>query len=51
MNSDDAVKSLTKKTRKRKSNIPAVDGPAMAAREKGGSSRKWHVGYSGSIGF
>jgi hypothetical protein len=51
MNSDDVVESPTKNTRKRMSNIPAVDGPAIATRGKGGMSRQWHVGSSGSIGF
>jgi hypothetical protein len=36
MNSDDVVESPTKNTRKRKSNIPAVDSPAMTTRGKGG---------------
>jgi hypothetical protein len=36
MNSDDVVESPTKNTRKRKSNIPAVDSPAMATRRKRG---------------
>jgi hypothetical protein len=36
MNSADAVESLAKSTRKRKSNIPAVDSPAMATRGKKG---------------
>jgi hypothetical protein len=36
VNSDDAVESPTKNTRERKSNIPAVDTPAMAKRGKGG---------------
>jgi hypothetical protein len=36
MNSDDVVESPTKNTRKRKSNIPAVDSPAIATREKRG---------------
>jgi hypothetical protein len=30
MNSDDVVESPIKSTRKRKSNIPALDSPAMA---------------------
>ncbi len=51
MNSDDVVESPTKNTRKRKSNITAVDSPAMATGGKGGTSRQWHVGFSGSIGF
>ncbi len=36
INDDDMVESPTKNTRKRKSNIPAVDSPTMATREKGG---------------
>ncbi len=36
MNSDDVVESQTKNTRNRKSNIPAVDSPAMATRGKMG---------------
>ncbi len=36
MNSDDVVESPTKNTRKKKSNIPAVDSPATATRGKGG---------------
>jgi hypothetical protein len=36
MNSDDVAESQTKNTRKKKSNIPAVDSPAMATRGKGG---------------
>jgi hypothetical protein len=51
MNSDDVVENPTKNTRKRKSNIPAVDSPAMATRGKGGTSRQWHVGSNESIGF
>jgi hypothetical protein len=52
MNSDYVVKNPKKNTRKRKSNIPAVDSLAMATRGKGGKSRQWwHVGSSGSIGF
>ncbi len=51
MNSDDVAESPTKNTRKSKSTIPAVDSPAMATRGKGGTSRQWHVGSSGSIGF
>ena len=39
MNSDDVVESQTKNTRNRKSNIPAVDSPAMATRGKRGN--KW----------
>jgi hypothetical protein len=35
MNSDDVVESPTKKTRKRKNTIPAVDSSAMASRGKG----------------
>jgi hypothetical protein len=49
MNSDDVVESLAKNTMKRKSNIPAADSPAMATREKRGTIRQWHVGFSGSI--
>jgi hypothetical protein len=37
MNSDDVVESPTKNTSKRKSNIPAVDSPAMATRGKRGN--------------
>jgi hypothetical protein len=51
MNSADVVESPAKNTRKRKSNIPAVDNPTMTTREKGGIGRQWHVGFSGSIGF
>ncbi len=36
MNSGDVVESPTKTTRKRKSNIPAVDSPAMATSGKRG---------------
>jgi hypothetical protein len=36
LNSDDVVESPTKNTRKRKSNILAVDSPAMATRGKRG---------------
>jgi hypothetical protein len=36
INNDDVVESLTKNTSKRKSNIPAVDSPAMATRGKRG---------------
>jgi hypothetical protein len=36
-NSDDVLASPTKKTRKRKSTIPAVDSPAMATRGKRGN--------------
>ncbi len=36
INSNDVVESPAKNRRKRKSNIPAVDSPAMATREKGG---------------
>ncbi len=36
MNSDDVVESRTKNTRKRKSNIPVVDSPAMATRGERG---------------
>jgi hypothetical protein len=36
MNSDDVIEIPTKNTRKRKSNIPTVDIPAMAARGKRG---------------
>ncbi len=39
MNSDDMVESPTKNTRKGKSNIPAVDSPAMATRGKGGNKQ------------
>ncbi len=45
INSDDVLASPTKKTRKRKCTIPAVQGA------KEGTSRHWHVGSSGSIGF
>jgi hypothetical protein len=50
-NSDDVLASPTKKQRKRKSSIPAVDSPAMATRGKEGTSRHLYVGSSGSIGF
>jgi hypothetical protein len=51
-NCDDVLASPSKNTRKRKSTIPAVDSPAMAIRgKKEGTSRHWHVGSSGSIGF
>ncbi len=43
MNSDDVVKSPAKNTRKRKSNIPAVDSPAMATR--GGKGHKQAMAY------
>jgi hypothetical protein len=36
MNSDYVVESPTKNRRKRKSNIPAVDSPAMATKGKRG---------------
>ena len=36
MNIDDVVESPTKNTRKRKSNIPAVDSPAMATKGRRG---------------
>jgi hypothetical protein len=36
MNSADVVESPTKNKRKRKSNIPAVDSPAIATRGKRG---------------
>jgi hypothetical protein len=51
MNSDDVLESPNKNTRKRKSAIPAVDSPAMGTRGKEGTSRQWHYGSSGSIGF
>jgi hypothetical protein len=51
MSSADLVESPTKNTRKRMSNIPAVDSPAMAARGKKGRSRQWHFCFSGSIGI
>ncbi len=38
-NSDDVLASPTKNTRKRKSTIPAVDGPAMATRGKRGNKQ------------
>ncbi len=37
MNSDDALESPTKNTRKRKCTIPAVDSPATATRGKRGN--------------
>ncbi len=39
MNSDDVLASPTKNTRKRKSTIPAIDGPAMATRGKRGNKQ------------
>jgi hypothetical protein len=36
MNSGDVVESPAMNTRKRKSNIPAVDSPALASRGKNG---------------
>jgi hypothetical protein len=49
-NSDDVLASPTKNTRKGKSIIPAVDSQWQQG-AKGGTSRHWHVGSSGFIGF
>ncbi len=51
MNSTDVVESPPQNIRKRMSYIPIVNSPAMAMMGKGGTSRQWHVGFSGSVGF
>ncbi len=50
MNSANVVESPAKNTRKRKSNIPAVDSHAMDKGEKG-HNRQWRVCFGRFIGF